>query len=160
MKLDSLLIQLQSWAQEELSAQQRLATVLEQLLDAVRSGGAEDLLPAGLALEEELQTKAGRDVRRHDLMERLARTWSVSASSLSLASVIERCQSAGVAVGGLTTLRVELREAVQAVGKQARLLAVLGAHHRGVLRDILGILGESSNDAEARRAGVLVDAEG
>ena len=61
---------------------------------------------------------------------------------------------------GVRTQRDELRELVIEVGKRARYLTVIASHHRGVLADLMNILGASSNNDDARRAGVLVDAEG
>ena len=68
-------------------------------------------------------------------------------------------ESLGHSVSNLRILRDELREVAGEVARRARRLSVLASHHRGVLADILTILGESSPDEDVRRAGVLVDAE-
>jgi len=160
MNLDTLLIQLQSWAQEETVAQRRLSGVLEALERAVRTGGSEELLRTGLALEESFTGNVGREVRRVDLMGRLGRHWGIAPATLSLTSVIARASAEGRPTSALEKLRDELRVVVLDVTRRAKLLNVVAAQHRGVLADLMNILGTSSDDESARTAGVLVDAEG
>ncbi len=158
MRLESNLIHLQAWAQGERANQGTLGKVLEQLEGAVRHGRSADLIEAGVALEVALEGNAERARQRKVLMTRFAEGWGVAAETLSLSSILERAETDGADVSRLRVLRDELREEVRAVAKRAKLLSVMAGHHRGVLQDILVVLGASSLSPEARDAGVLVDA--
>jgi len=160
MNLSSSLIHLQAWLQAETTGQRRLLEVLERLEASAVLNAGDELLAAGGELEDTLQAGIGRDVRRGDLMAGFAREFGVPAPTLSVASVLERARTAGENVDKLTEMRTELCTAAEDVTRQAKRLSVLATHHRSVLHELLLILGTSSANEEASRAGVLVDAEG
>jgi hypothetical protein len=159
VKLDSLLIQLQSWAQAEVAAQARLSTILDDLLEAVRASGTELLVDAGGRLEVALESGPARETRRRELMASFAGVFGVPGETLSLTSILQRARESGAEVQSLEAVRGELRAIVKDVARRARLLVATAGHHRGVLSELLTIIGGSARDEEARSAGVLVDAE-
>ena len=160
MNLATSLIHLQAWLQAETAGQRKLLEVLERLEAAALAGASDELLASGGQVEDALEANIGRDVRRRDLMDGFAREFGVPAATLSVSSVLERAREAGESVDKLTDMRTELRTAAQDVTCQAKRLSMLAGHHRAVLHELLMILGTSSENDEARRAGVLVDTEG
>ena len=159
MSLEATLIHMKSWAQEEIAAQTVLHEVLQRMEAAVQTGTPDDLTDAGSELEAAVEGNLMRERRRNGLMTSCARLWQVPAATLSLSSIIERAEAEGLQLNELRVMRDELRLRVQAVASRAHTLVVLAGHHRGVLQDLMAILGTASDDEEARQAGILMDAE-
>ena len=159
MNVQALLIQMQSWMQQEIATQTRIAEALAQQEDAVRKGGTDDLARSSDALEEILSGHAGRERRRLDLIEAFGRAFGVAPATLTIGSIAQRAGSAGLDTATVLILRDELRERVELVGDRARRLSTLAHYHGEVLTDILRLLGQVADGTETRTEGVLVDAE-
>ena len=157
MSLETHIVHLLSWAQEESAAQARQIAVLEEMHSAVRAGDLEALDSSSSDLEEALKGAGARRTRRSTLTETLGHLWGVAPSTLTLTSIVERCEQAGVNDHGLSMLRDRLRTQALEVARLARLLSTLARHHRGVINDLVALLSGGETSGE-KTGGVLVDA--
>ena len=144
MRPESALIQLQAWAQEESAAQAAQLDALDLLARAVEKGGASELQAASDALEAAVATSDGRARRRSELTGVLGRAWGVPGETLSLTSILERAESAGLAeaggLGALRCLRDELRSQALELVRRAQLLNTVAGYHRSVLSELVALL--------------------
>ena len=155
--ITTLAIQLESWVQEEIGAQARLAQALAALERAVRAGTGAPIGPAGAALEAELAGAPAREARRRALLGRLAAALGLPAQTLTLTRIAARLEGEKIDTTRLAGLRAELRVTVAGVARSARRLAAVAQYHRGFLDELCrALLDQDANPA----AGQLVDARG
>lgn len=164
MKPETALIQFQSWAQEESQAQARLLEALVRMEAASRSSSQEELAQGCEQIEAALNDGQFRAERRRMLTGVLGQHFGVSPATLSLGSIIERAQSRGMGpapvLSALRGLRTELIERAREVSRQATRMAAVAGHQRGLLHELLGILGVRPADEQAAvTGGGLVNAE-
>jgi len=155
--ITTLAIQIESWLQEEIAAQTRLASALGALDEAVRGGAAAAVARAGAELEAELAGAPAREARRRALLGRLGAALGVAPKELNLTRIVARLEQERHDVTRLASLRTELRAAVSGVVRMARKLAAVAHYHRGLLDELCATLAGKSGGTEA---GQLVDARG
>lgn len=140
MKLEQALVHLAAWAQEELGAQRRMVTLLEQQERAAEENDTPALAEVTERVSAELSKEAVRAARRSKLFDAFGRFWSVPGSVLSLTSIADRAEKTGASVSGLLRLRDDLREVAAQVNESGRRLAQLARAHREMLEDLIGML--------------------
>ena len=153
--ITTLAIQLESWVQEEIAAQARLAEALATLEGAVRAGQSAPIAKAGSTLEAELAGAPAREARRRVLLGRLGAALGLPAQGLTLTRIAARLEAEKVETTRLAGLRAELRTTVAGVARSARRLAAVAQYHRGLLDELCRTLLDQS---DASASGQLVDA--
>jgi hypothetical protein len=159
MNAQALVQQLIAWLQEERAAQCALTQALDGLERALRAGDRTALEREVRGLEAALAGSDQRALRQRQMREACQRFTGLAARELDLADVIEHAARAGADVGILERARLELRELVRTLALRARSLAVLVRHQRGVLGDLLALLGRGGEADPADARGMLLDAE-
>ena len=109
MKLASAIIALESWLQEELAAQGRLARLLERQEAAIRNGDDPALELASSELEAELASQPRRAQKRGLILSDLASRWGLPARSMKLSEISSHAAHDGVPTDRLEKLRGEVR---------------------------------------------------
>lgn len=155
MNLQGTIIQLESWAREELAAQKALAAELERQERAVAGNDTPGLLRSTEEVQRLIQRGAGRDRRRRQLTNELARAFGVAAQTLTLGSIAERAEALGASAQGLRAVRSELREETSRVLRLGRRISAVARRHRGFLDEVLRILAPRENGTDQP---VLLDA--
>lgn len=155
--ITTLAIQLESWVQEEIAAQTRLARTLEVLDAAVRGGDGAEVAAAGTQLEAELAMAPAREARRRVLLGRLGAALGLPPKELDLKRISARLEQERLDTARLTALRAELRGVVAGVVRGARRMAAVAQYHRGLLDELCATL---AGDKDGAQAGRLVDARG
>ena len=164
MTPETALIQFQSWAQQERAGQDRLRAALERVDTAVREASDEELTRGCLEIETCLEDAHLRGRRREELCAVLGAHFGVSPRTLSIGSLLERAEREGLGPEpvrrSLGALREDLREAVGGVNRAARRLSAVAQYQRGLLADLLGVLGQPRPaEGEPDQRGRLVNAE-
>ena len=150
---------IQVWIQEEIEAQRSIASALESQLNAVKRSSIEDVSESTQRLEEILRGNLQRDMKRKVLTEKFAKTQGFPPKDLSLGRLTELLDQNGVNTDALRDLRFELRDTVAAVLKLNRRIAVLARYHQGLYGEVLGVLADAAEGADAIPAsGALIDA--
>lgn len=155
MTVQSLVIQTEAWAREELAAQGRLLAVLEAQERAIAANDTQALVESGAAVQAELATGPTRERRRRALTQALAAQWAVPKDALTLGVIAERAASDGIDTAALRKLRGELRDVSARVLRRGRRIAALARYHQGFLNELLQLL---DRNAEGNRGATLVDA--
>ncbi len=140
MKIQALVNQTESWAQQELNAQKDLLELLEAQERAIAAGSAEGITSSGEGIQAQLRTGPARERCRLELMRRFARAWGVAAETLTLTSIADRADAEEVATSGLRQLREELRSVGALVLRRGRRIAAMARYHQGLLAEIMGLL--------------------
>lgn len=155
--ITTLAIQLESWVQEEIAAQTKLAQVLDALDAAVRGGDAAAVARAGTELESALAVAPSREARRRALLGRLGQALGVPPRELTLTRLAQRLEEKRHDTSRLAVLRAELRGIVAGVARTARRLAAVAHYHRGLLDELCATFAGKPHGADAGR---LLDARG
>ncbi len=158
MNANALVQHLVAWVQEESAAQGRLSQALEGLERALRAGERAALEECLRELEQGLGALDERASRQRQIHLACQRLTALPAGEVTLARVVEHAAAQGADVEVLKRLRLELRARLQTRASRARSLAVLVRHHRGVLGELLGILGARIEADGATPGGILMDA--
>lgn len=157
---------LEAWVREECAAQQRLAALLEEELDALVRGRPARIGEGAARLEREAAHAAVRAARRDRIVRTLAAEWNVAPRTLTLGSAAERLGAEGATLRGL---RAELRGAVARVARLARRMTAQARYQERLFGEWIETLlaaaappappslGRSGTVEDAR--GSLVDAE-
>lgn len=155
--LQSELVQLEAWAQEELAAQRALVQALELQEEAIRIGSTVGLLESTEVVQDATRKSALREKRRVAGMRALARRFGVAAETLTLTSIVERASAAGVDSSRLARARTELRDAAAEALKRGRRIASLAHHHRVVVDELFrNLAGGCAQDGSERNEDALV----
>lgn len=153
MKLDALLVQTESWAQEELAAQTRYSELLEAQVEAVRNSSSDALLESIEQMDAEMEKRVGRERRRQALMKALAGEFGVDASTLTLTSIVERARLAGLNASRLEVARGKVRDAASRALRAGRRLATLVRYHQGVFQELLALITPREAGTQANESG-------
>lgn len=159
MNVQSLLIQTEAWAQEELAAQTRMGKLLELQLAAVESSDTKALIEAADSIEAELGRRPARELRRTKLMGEFARAFGVSKQTLTLSSISERAKGLGIATDRIDAARANVREAVARSMRLGRKLSVQARYHQGLFREVLAAIAEGSEQPPDEERGAWVHVE-
>ena len=155
--LESELVQLGAWAQEELAAQRALIAALREQEAAIRAGSTQGLLDGTQAVQDASRSANLRERRRVAGMRALARRFGVDARALTLKSVAERASAQGIDSTRLLRAREELREAAAEALRRGRRIASLARHHRGVVDELFRtIAGRAEAEAGTHEDDALV----
>ncbi len=162
MNVESLLHHLAANLDDEIRGQRRLRDHLIFQRSAIDTGSARELERAVRTLGEETEAAGRRAAVRTRVMRAIAQAWSVPASAMTIASIVERAGSRAGRV--LAERRTELRAAIEEARREARRTSALARIHGGLFQDVidtlLGTTGPIEPDrARERRVGGLVDAE-
>jgi len=157
MKVNGLVIQVESWAREELAAQKAMATLLERQEQAVSSNDTDGVLETTEAVRVHMEGGPSRDRRRRELIGRLASAFGVAHATLTLGSIAQRAEALGVPVTGLLAVRAELRDETARVLRLGRRISSVARYHQGFLNEVLSILAPEKDEADRP---VLLDARG
>jgi len=127
----ALLPRLESWAQEELGVQQRLAEALAVHERELGSGDA-DAIAASLTAIDAVDARGAARRRELDtVLRELAEAWGLATGVLTLGSVAERFGQDGAR---LARLRTTLRETCTDVQQRSRRVALIARQQREVVR--------------------------
>ncbi len=155
--LRQLLLELESYLQEEIDARRRMIDVVARQEGAVKDGLSADLERATRDLERELSGQVERARRREKILAGFAAAWGVAPSVLTLSSIAERV---GPGTEKLRALRGELRDATASLAKRNRRLAALTTLYRRVLGDVIETIVSGEQGAPLKDTGTLVNARG
>ncbi len=162
MNLESIIIRLEAWLQEELAGQERLDTLLSQQEAAIRRSDDAALAEAGKAVDAELAGQPRRAAKRSLLLAELANTLGVAPTALTLTDIADRADTYGVDTTRLRRLRETARDKTAAVLKRGRRVAALARYHQSLLSELMGILFDPTGSAGPGGTGErphLIDAE-
>lgn len=155
--LESDLVQLEAWAQEELCAQTALEAALRSQEQAIRAGSTADLLAASEAVRAATQRNALREKRRVAGLRALARRFGVAPETLTLASIAERVEVAGLDASRLRRTRAELRDVAASALRRGRRVASLARQHRSLVDELFRTLaGERPDEGPGSSEDALV----
>jgi len=157
MNVNALVIQLESWAREELAAQRAMALLLERQEQAVSSNDTDALLQITAEIRAHLGSSTERDRRRRELIGRAARAFGVTANTLTLGSIAQRADAQGVGVEGLRSIRAMLRDESARVLRLGRRIAAVARYHQAFLNEVLCLLAPEQGETDQP---VLLDARG
>ena len=73
--------------------------------------------------------------KRQDLTKALAQNWNVAPETLTLRSIVERAECAGLSTSGLGRLRTDLRRICAGIHKKGRSIASLARFHQRPRQD-------------------------
>jgi len=142
VKLQSSVIRLEAWLQEELAAQERMVELLERQEQAIRNSDDPGLKAAGKDLDLELTSQPRRAARRGVLLAELANAMGIAPTALTLSHVADHAEANGINPTRLRTLREEIRSAAANVLRRGRRVASLARYHQGLLSELMGVLFE------------------
>lgn len=148
--------QLEAYVQEELGAQGRLITMLEDQERALLSHERSAIESASEALHAQFAASASRSRRREELVGLLAQSWGVAASALTLSSIVARAGPDGERLG---RQRAELERATRRAQKLARRTAAAARLHSRLSNEIVRVCLGAGGQVGAPSLGAMVDAE-
>jgi hypothetical protein len=155
--LATLLRHLEAYVQEEIGAQGRTLALLEAQERAVGACDRQAIERSTRSLDVELRQAAVRARRRGLLLEGFGKLWELDASTLSLASLIERV---GPDADRLQRQRAELRDASAKVRRRARRIGSAARAHQRLTAEIIEtVLTGAAEGAGLEAGGTLVNAE-
>ncbi len=140
--LQSELVQLEAWAQEELASQAELSKALNLQEAAVRAGSTEDLLAGTKAVESATRNNVLRERRRVAGLRTLARRFGVAVETLTLQSISERVAACGLDVSRLDRMRADMRVSVADALRRGRRIASLARQHRSLMDNMFREIAE------------------
>lgn len=160
MKLDALLVQTESWAQEELAAQTRYYELLEAQIDAVRTSDSESLAATAEEMDVEVGRRGQRDRRRQTLLKGFGDAFGVDPGTLTLSSIVERARATGLNASRLEAARGRIRDAASRSLRAGRKLSLMVRYHQGVFQELLTMITpEESAGVEGADGGSWVHVE-
>lgn len=159
--LQSEILQLEAWAQEELAAQRDLVKSLKLQENAIRGGSTQDLLDSSLGVQAAAKGSSQRERRRIAGLRALSRRFGVAVETLTLRSISERASAAGLDCSRLDRFREEIRTTVADTLKRGRRIATVARHHCAVVDDLFGELAGQAEESPDRihRGPLLVNRE-
>lgn len=158
--LQSLVLKLESWVQEEIGAQRRMVDLLAKQEAEIMACRPEEVSACGKAIEGELSTVPGRERRRREVVEALARAWGLGSGVLTVSSVCVRLDEAGIDATRLRRMRDDLRDATAKALRLGRRISVLARYHGELFQEVVGVLvGNPAGSQGEQHRGALLDTQ-
>ena len=159
-RVQSLVLKLEAWVQEETGAQRRMLDLLKRQEAAILAYRPEEVADCGQAVERELSSVPGRERRRREVVESLGRAWGLGSGVLTVSSVCVRLEEAGLDASRLRRMRDDLRDATAQALRLGRRISVLARYHGELFEEVVGILVGSSDAAKNdQHRGALLDTQ-
>ena len=159
-RVQSLVLKLEAWVQEETGAQRRMLELLRRQEAAILAYQPEEVADCGQAVERELSTVPGRERGQRDVVEALARVWGLGAGVLTVSSVCVRLEEGGIDATRLRRMRDDLRDATAQALRLGRRISVLARYHGELFEEVVGILVGNSGAAKYdQHRGALLDTQ-
>jgi len=155
--LNALLPELVACVEDDLAAQKRILTLVEEQLENLRSERGRGLEELAEGMVDELRGAPERTSRRDAVLARFAAAWGLEPKGVTLSMVT---QNLGERAEGLGALRAELRSTTAEVVRSLRKFSALVSTRRRLVGDVLRSLLESEEPGRSEdQRGVLLDAE-
>ncbi len=155
---NTLINHLEANAREELAAQDRFMTLLDEQERAIVSGRAEGVVQSSKSIEAESAQAARRAASRQQILKGISNAWQVPVTAMTLGSIAER---AGAHGQRLADLRSELRSKTSDVIRKNRQVSAVARLHHHVIREVIGTIfsDDGSGFLDENASGNLIDAE-